>query len=89
MATRLDNTALNLIIGLTCDLFYFFQFKYPICGAIHLRNKTEEYKEKLVSANLIEDWKEVEEYGLTRIREILSGFQTFGTGSKVFPIFIC
>jgi hypothetical protein len=40
-----------------------------------------EYKEKLASANLIEDWKEVEEFGLTRIREILSGFQTFGTGS--------
>ena len=51
-------------------------FQHPICLLEHLQNKTDEYLEKLLKQNPEEPPEKVEEFGLTRIREIMAGFQS-------------
>ena len=55
----------------------------------HLQNKTDEFKEKITQLNPDEPPKNVEEFGITRIREILAGFQNTGPEQRCDCLLPC
>ena len=55
----------------------------------NLENKTLEFKEKLKAQTDEEMTREIEEYGLIRIREILAGFQNTGMEKRCDCLLPC